>query len=168
MQTYQITFRVQGMYCAHCAVELEHILSALEGVFAAYVNYAGERVVVVCNADLVRVNALTNAVERAGYSVSADEMKRLAHAGELQSVHRRRNWKRWLVSLLAGVFSAFALVAVYLGVLTIAQSPAHAVSQLFQYRVWLGLVALGFAVQMGLCMYLRLGFKRRDFTRHGS
>lgn len=160
MHSRQITFRVQGMYCAHCAVELEQILTALEGVFVAYVNYASERVTVVCNSNYVEVNALSEAVERAGYSVSAEEMERLAHSEEEQAVHRLENRKRWLLSLLAGVISAFALVSVYLGVLAITQSPAYAVSQLFQYRVWLGLMALGFASQIGLCVYLRLRFKR--------
>jgi copper chaperone CopZ len=65
-------------------------------------------------------------------------------------------WQRWLLPPLVGVLGASALLGLYLGILSIAQSPSHALEQLAQDQWWVGLVALGFGVQLGMYAYLRL------------
>jgi copper chaperone CopZ len=65
-------------------------------------------------------------------------------------------WQRRLLPPLVGVLGASALLGLYLGILSIAQSPGHALEQLAQDQVWVGLVALGFGVQLGMYTYLRL------------
>ena len=65
-------------------------------------------------------------------------------------------WQRRLLPPLVGVLGASALLGLYLGILSIAQSPSHALEQLAQDQVWVGLVALGFGVQLGMYAYLRL------------
>lgn len=57
---------------------------------------------------------------------------------------------------MAGVLAALAMVGVYLGVLSVLQSPAHAVEQLVADGIWVALVALGFGIQIGLYTFLRL------------
>lgn len=64
--------------------------------------------------------------------------------------------KRWLVPLLVGFGAGAALILLYLTILSVAQSPSHALEQLSQDRLWVGLVALGFGIQIGLYAYLRL------------
>jgi hypothetical protein len=59
------------------------------------------------------------------------------------------------VPLTAGVLAAAALLSVYLGTLTLLQSPAHAWEQLTSDGFWVGLVALGFGVQVGLYAFMR-------------
>ena len=64
--------------------------------------------------------------------------------------------RRFIVSSATGVLAALAMVGVYLGVLSVLQSPAHAAEQLVADGVWVALVALGFGIQIGLYAYLRL------------
>ena len=47
MSTRQISFAIQGMYCAKCALKVETVLGQLDGIIAAQVNYATERASVV-------------------------------------------------------------------------------------------------------------------------
>lgn len=64
--------------------------------------------------------------------------------------------KRWLIPTMVGIGGGVVLVGLYLVILSIAQSPSHALEQLSQDRFWVGLVALGFGIQIGLYVYLRL------------
>jgi hypothetical protein len=56
---------------------------------------------------------------------------------------------------LVGLIGALALIGLYLGILSLLQSPAHALEQLAQDWPWVGLVAAGFGTQVGLYIYLR-------------
>jgi len=64
-----ITFDVEGMTCASCALRIERILSRQEGVVTAVVNYAGQEARVTATPD-VDVAALIRAVEKIGYEIS--------------------------------------------------------------------------------------------------
>lgn len=69
------------------------------------------------------------------------------------------NWSldpKIVQSFFAGLVAFFVLVGIYLGILTGLQSPAHAFEQLADDRFWVGLVATGFGIQIGLYTYLRL------------
>ena len=73
--TREIELSVEGMTCAACAVRVERKLGKLDGVHAM-VNYATATALVTAPADLP-VQALTAAVEQAGYSATArDEQYR--------------------------------------------------------------------------------------------
>jgi Cu+-exporting ATPase len=67
--TREIELSVEGMTCAACAVRVEKKLGKLDGVHAM-VNYATATALVTAPADLP-VQALTAAVEQAGYTASA-------------------------------------------------------------------------------------------------
>ncbi|MFH2071814.1 MAG: heavy metal translocating P-type ATPase [Actinomycetota bacterium] len=70
--TDQITFDVEGMTCASCALRIERVLGKQEGVEEALVNFAGQeaRVRVAPGVDL---GTLTAAIERIGYSATLIE-----------------------------------------------------------------------------------------------
>jgi copper chaperone CopZ len=157
MKTRQISFLVEGMYCARCAVELERALAVLDGVFAAHVNYASERAIVLCDPARVKLDALANAVVSAGFAIAAEEKGKLwALFGEHNPTQGVNGWKQYVVPALAGLLGGLALLGLYLGILALVQSPGHALEQLSHDRVWVGLVALGFGTQIGLYAYLRL------------
>ena len=60
-----------------------------------------------------------------------------------------------LLPLAVGLAAAAALVALYLGIITVAQDWHHATSQLASDRWWVGAIVLGFGIQVGLFVYLR-------------
>ncbi len=63
--------------------------------------------------------------------------------------------RRRLLPPLVGLIGALVLIGLYLGILSLLQSPTHALEQLSQDWLWVGLVAAGFGTQMGLYTYLR-------------
>lgn len=63
---------------------------------------------------------------------------------------------RVALSIAAGTLGALALVGLYLGLVTWAQGPAHALELLWGDRGFVGLISAGFGTQVGLFTYLRL------------
>lgn len=65
----QITFEVEGMTCASCALRIERILARQEGVTSAVVSFAGQeaRATVESEADLA---SLESAVAKIGYQIT--------------------------------------------------------------------------------------------------
>lgn len=63
-------------------------------------------------------------------------------------------WRRWLPAPV-GIAGGLALLGLYLTILSLLQSPAHAFEQLGQDWIWVGLVSVGFGTQIGLYAYLR-------------
>lgn len=64
--------------------------------------------------------------------------------------------RRAVLSVAAGVVGGLALVGLYLGLVTWAQGPAHALELLWGDRLFVGLISAGFGTQVGLFTYLRL------------
>lgn len=58
-------------------------------------------------------------------------------------------------SVAAGIVAALALLAVYLGIIGIAQGPEHALEQLAADALFVGLIAAGFGTQVALFAELR-------------
>lgn len=152
MKTRQISFPIQGMFCARCAVELERSLAQLDGVIGACVNYATERATVLYDPARVHPCAFIDAVKQAKFSSSLEqELTTEANRARLFGTRGRR-----ILPILTGFGGGLALIGLYVAILSLAQSPSHALEQLSQDRFWVGLVALGFGTQIGLYTYLRL------------
>lgn len=66
------TINIEGMSCMHCAGRVESALKALKGVSDATVNL-DEKTAVVKLKDNIENDALKNAVEDAGYTVTGIE-----------------------------------------------------------------------------------------------
>ena len=64
--------------------------------------------------------------------------------------------KRLLVAVLLGAAGTFALVGLYLGIVTWAQGAEHALDLLWDDRLFVGAISLGFGTQVGLFSYLRM------------
>ncbi|MDR2433324.1 MAG: heavy-metal-associated domain-containing protein, partial [Treponema sp.] len=61
------TLSIGGMTCAACSARVEKAVRKLEGVESAAVNLATEKATVVYNPALIRLSAIKEAVEKAGY-----------------------------------------------------------------------------------------------------
>lgn len=59
-------------------------------------------------------------------------------------------------AVAVGALGAAALVALYLGIVTVAQGSAHAFELLWDDRLFVGLISAGFGTQIGLFTYMRL------------
>lgn len=64
--------------------------------------------------------------------------------------------RRPAVAVLLGVAGAFALIGLYLGIVTWAQGSEHALELLWDDRLFVGAISLGFGTQVGLFSYVRM------------
>jgi heavy metal translocating P-type ATPase len=110
--TDQITFDVEGMTCASCALRIERVLGKQEGVEAAVVNFAGQeaRATVAAGSD---VEAMQAAIEKLGYAIrpiapGEDRVTPVERYAE-EVVYQRRN------VLWAAAFTAPLMVLSMLG-----------------------------------------------------
>ena len=58
-------------------------------------------------------------------------------------------------TIAVGVLAAVALLATYLGIISLAQGPGHALEELASDAPFVGLIAAGFGTQVGLFVELR-------------
>jgi Cu+-exporting ATPase len=63
-----VTIPVGGMTCAACSARVEKAIRKLEGIESAAVNLATEKATVVYNPAVIRVSAIKEAIEKAGYT----------------------------------------------------------------------------------------------------
>jgi Cu+-exporting ATPase len=104
-----VTIPVGGMTCAACAQRVEKALRKLEGVESASVNLATEKATVVYNPRALRVSAIKEAIEKAGYK--ALEISKTG-AADQDRLRRERAvrilWTKFIVA------ASFALPLLYI------------------------------------------------------
>ncbi|TVR72359.1 MAG: copper-translocating P-type ATPase [Sphaerobacteraceae bacterium] len=112
----EITLDVEGMTCASCVRRVERSLSRVDGVSQASVNFATEQATVSYDPASVDINALTAAVEKAGFGASVPQARESAssaqHAQSAQEqvdpreAAREREMndlkRKWIVGLAIG------------------------------------------------------------------
>jgi len=110
MSPQQISFALQGMFCANCAITIERALTRLDGVVTVRVNYATERATVLFDPTRASAATMARAVRRAGFEVAIEciafpprQIPR-ATIPRHAFVAARVNWQAWRgeVELLAG------------------------------------------------------------------
>lgn len=92
-----ISMPVLGMTCAACAVSVESIIAAQQGVDKAAVNYATQTVQVSYRPDVVQPEAFQKAVQSIGYDLivqqeGAKELQEEAQRNHYQSLKKRMIW----------------------------------------------------------------------------
>jgi hypothetical protein len=65
--------------------------------------------------------------------------------------------KRWILPLVSGLGASLALAGLYLGIVSWAESPGHALSLFWEDRWIVVPILLGFGVQVGLYVVLKKG-----------
>jgi Cu+-exporting ATPase len=95
----EVTVPITGMTCANCVATVERTLRKTEGVDDASVNYASERALVRFDPEVVSLEHVAAAVERAGYGVvlvdddasdgDLDEAESIARASEIADQQRK-------------------------------------------------------------------------------
>ncbi|NNL12466.1 MAG: copper-translocating P-type ATPase [Acidimicrobiia bacterium] len=89
-----VSFEVDGMTCASCAVRIERVLGKQDGVASAVVNYAGAEAVVKLDPS-ANVGDLTAAIDKLGYHLTErapeDEREAPSHRYAREFLFQRRN-----------------------------------------------------------------------------
>jgi len=121
MNSREISFAIQSMTCANCAITIERALARLDGVIAARVNYASERATITFDPALVSAEQIVRAVKQNGFGaqtrrvtrslVSVWRGERIAGFASHTFIHARADWLAQTVELewLADVGDAQAL-----------------------------------------------------------
>lgn len=71
MSTVSSLFEVPRMTCGGCRSRIEGAVNPLEGVAAAAVDLKAKKVTVIHDADVIGANQIKEAIEGAGYAVTA-------------------------------------------------------------------------------------------------
>jgi len=149
----EISLSVHGMICGSCVGHVQEVLKAIPGVETAEVTLASGSARVRYNPARATLEALKEAVTRAGYT--ADELSTNTETGlsREKAVDGSRPIPR--LPVVIGLVAAMALAGIYLGIVTVAQSWDHAV-ELFttDWYFVLGII-VGFGTQVGLFTYIR-------------
>ncbi len=102
--TANITIPIGGMTCAACAQRVEKAIGRLDGVVSAAVNLATEKAVVAYNPQQVRVSAIKDTIEKAGYKalevskINAADDDRMRKQKEIRIL-----WKKFIAAAVLAV-----------------------------------------------------------------
>ena len=115
-----LTIPIGGMTCAACSARVEKALNKLEGVESAAVNLATEKARVIYNPQAVRISAIKEAIQKAGYQAldfskdgAVDEDK-LRKEREIKVL-----WTKFIVA------TAFALPLLYIAMVPMIKVFTH-------------------------------------------
>lgn len=99
--TIEQTFIIEGMTCASCAQTVEKATQKIDGVQAASVNLATEKMVARFDLEKVTPATISEAVAAAGYQATvASEAKDETEAVDKKAAHIQEMWFRFLWSAI--------------------------------------------------------------------
>lgn len=100
----EITIPIQGMTCAACASRVERVVSKLEGVSKASVNFATEKLVTKYDPDTVRLSQIKQAITKAGYQAMEIETKGAVDEDKLRKEKEIRTlWTKFVISAVFSI-----------------------------------------------------------------
>lgn len=97
----EITIPIQGMTCAACAIRIEKVVSKLDGVSVASVNFATEKLVTKYNPEKVRISEIKQAIAKAGYKPLEIESKAAIDEDKIRKQKDIKTlWTKFIVSVV--------------------------------------------------------------------
>lgn len=94
---HEVTIPIGGMTCAACSARVEKALSKLEGVTTATVNLVTEKATVHYDSQQVKLSAIRQAIEKAGYQALEIEKKTAVDEDKLRKEKEIRTLKTKLI-----------------------------------------------------------------------
>ncbi len=99
------TFQVVGMTCAACATRIEKVISKLDGVQSASVNYGTERLTVDYDKNKVTFHDFNERIKKAGYSLL--EIKQNKSTVDEDRIRKEKEiktmWTKFIVSIIFAI-----------------------------------------------------------------
>ena len=90
-----ISFDVEGMTCASCALRIERVLGRQDGVESAVVNFAGQEARAVIDPGTVDIGGLQAAIEKLGYEITpfaeGEDRRSLTERYDQEVAFQKRN-----------------------------------------------------------------------------
>jgi len=142
------TLSIAGMTCGSCASKVQSALQKINGVHSARVIFAESIARVRYDAHETDLNEMAAALEAVGYKAQAADNDTIVQ-GAVQST----GWLKGPV--LWGAAAATAVVAFYLGLITLTSDWSNAAYQFSQYGGWVIALAAGLSLQVGLFVRMR-------------
>ena len=100
----EITIPIQGMSCAACAIRIEKVISKLEGVSLASVNFATEKLITKYNPEKVRISEIKQAIAKAGYKALEIETKIAIDEDKIRKQKEIKTlWTKFIISLVFSI-----------------------------------------------------------------
>lgn len=65
----EIEFKISGMHCPSCGMNIDGALEELDGVMESTTNYAKQTTKVVYNPETITPDQMTAEIKKAGYTV---------------------------------------------------------------------------------------------------
>lgn len=144
----QIMLSIAGMSCGSCAAKIQTALQKINGVHGAQVILADSAARVQYDAKQTDLNAMISVLESIGYAAEARVDDKALH-----SATQTTGWRKGPV--LWGAAAAIAVIAFYLGLITLTSDWSNAVYQFSQYGGWVITLAAGLSLQVGLFARMR-------------
>lgn len=104
----RITLPVRGMTCSACVSAVENVLSELEGVMSASVNFATEKATIEYIPSLVGIREFRKVIRDAGYEIV--EAEKGEDIVEKEQRQRERSYKELRTKVIAGAVLAVPLM----------------------------------------------------------
>jgi copper chaperone CopZ len=146
---------IKGMFCAGCVRHVTDALRSVPGVEHVDVNLGAGLAQVVYDPERAGVVRMMGTVAAAGYEAAPRDA-----GGETPTLETVVQEVSLEIPILAGMAGAAVLVTLYLAIISIAESPSHALQQLGQDAWFVSAIALGFGIQIGLFVHLRTNIRR--------
>lgn len=105
-----ISLRIKGMTCVNCAATIEKVISSLEGITKANINFAAERGHITYDKSRIKLSEIIRRISSLGYEASAEE-----EIEERETDVDRAFLKMKLAAVLAGTIM-FLMVIKMIGI----------------------------------------------------
>ncbi len=139
-QHTDVTIPIGDMTCAACAQRVEKAIRKLNGVASVSVNFATEKATVSYDPQQVRLSAIREAIEKAGYK--ALEIKKTAASDEDRARKQKEIRTLWSKFIVSAVFSLPLLYIAMVPMITIVKLPFPGGLDPMQYPLIYALVEL--------------------------
>lgn len=135
-----VAIPIGGMTCAACARRVEKAVEKVEGVKSVSVNFATEKATVIYEPQKVRLSAMKEAIEKAGYK--ALEINKVSASDEDRARKQREIRTLWTKFIVSAVFSLPLLYIAMVPMLKVVRLPFPSVLAPMQYPLIYALLEL--------------------------
>ncbi len=99
----EVTIPIGGMTCAACSARIEKVVGKIDGVESVSVNLATEKATVLYDAQKVKLSAIKQSIEKAGYKALEIEKKGAVDEDKIRKEKAVRTlWTKFIVSAVFG------------------------------------------------------------------